>query len=106
MSGAQMPVALLEWKAVKKSTLRGFAKIRVGKALAMRDVALHVKNGRRWAQPPSRPMIGADGAIKMGDNGKPMYSPVVEWLDRESADRFSEAVIEAVEREHPGATGE
>ena len=104
MSAQPMPVALLEWKAVQKNTLRGFAKIRVGAALVIRDVTVHTSNGKRWASLPSKPITNADGTPKMGDNGKPIYVPIVEWANRDSSDRFSEAVVAAVEREHPGET--
>ena len=100
-----MPVALLEWKKVEKNTLRGFAKIRVGKALIVRDVGLHCSNGKRWASLPSKPILNSDGTAKRGDNGKIAYAPILEWADRDTADSFSEGVIEAVEAAHPGATG-
>lgn len=98
-----MPVSLLAWKAVQRNTLRGFAKVRLGKSMTIADVALHVANGRRWAQLPSKAMVNS-GELMRDDAGKIKYVPVIEWLDRESADRFSNGVIEAVEREHPGAT--
>jgi len=99
-----MPVALLEWKPMVRNTLRGFAKVRLGKAMVMRDVAVHCSSGKRWAQAPSKPVIDREGLAKKDDRGKIQYVPVIEWADRETADSFSEGVIEAVEREHPGAT--
>jgi len=103
MSSA-MPLSLLAWKAVTKNTLRGFATVRLGKALSIKDVAVHTSHGKRWASLPSKPMMDAAGNVKKNDQGKTQYVPILEWLDRETADRFSEGVIEAVEREHPGAT--
>ena len=106
MSGSQMPVALLEWKAVRKNTLRGFAKVRLGRSMSIKDIATHVKNGRRWVQLPAKPIINQDGTAKKDDAGKILYVPVIEWTDREAADRFSQAVIEAIDREYPGDTDE
>jgi len=100
----EMPVALLGWKEMKRNSLRGFAKVRVGKALILHDVTVHVANGKRWATPASKPQIGADGVALKDDRGKIKYAPIMEWGDRETADSFSAGVIAAVEREHPGAT--
>lgn len=98
------PVSLLAWRPMQRNSLRGFAKIRLGKSLIISDVALHASHGKRWAQPPSKPQIDRDGNTKRDEKGKVAYVPVVELASREAYDLFSEAVIAAVEREHPGAT--
>jgi hypothetical protein len=101
-----MPVALLEWKKVEKNTLRGFAKIRMGKALIVRDVSVHTSHGKRWASLPSKPVLNPDGTHKKDTGtGKPVYVPILEWADRDTADSFSEGVIQAVEAQYPGDTG-
>ena len=100
-----MPVSLVEWKKLEKNTLRGFAKIRIGKALIVRDVGVHCSNGKRWASLPSKPIVQADGTAKRGDNGKIQYVPILEWGDRETSDNFSEGVIAAIEAQYPGDTG-
>lgn len=98
-----MPVVLLDWKEMKRNTLRGFAKIRLGKWMILHDVAVHAGSGRRWATAASKPQI-KDGAVVKGDDGKMKYVPIVEWTDREASESFSEGVIAAVESLHPGAT--
>lgn len=98
-----MPVALLEWKEMKRNSLRGFAKVRVGKTLVLSDVTVHASGGRRWAQPASKPQVGKDGVALKDSNGKIKYTSVCEFID-EGRDQFSLGVIEAVEREYPGAT--
>ena len=105
-SGANgpMPVSLIAWKAVVRNTLRGFAAVRLGSALSIKDVAVHCSHGKRWAQLPSKPMLNADGSVMRNEAGKIRYVPLLEWLDKGAADRFSEGVIHAVEREYPGAT--
>lgn len=100
----EMPVSLIEWKPVIRNSLRGFAKVRIGKAMIMHEVALHCSHERRWASPPSKPQLDSDGNVRRDDRGKIKYSPVIEWASREMADAFSNGVIDAVEREYPGAT--
>jgi len=97
-------LALLAWKSTPRGSLRGFATVRLGKSLKITDVIVLCSNGKRWANMPAKPQIDKDGNVARDDRGKIKYVPIVEWMDKESADRFSEAVIEAVEREHPGQT--
>jgi len=97
-------LALIEWKPMPRNSLRGFASVRLGASLIIKDVTVHASNGKRWAGLPGKPLIQADGAAKRGPNGKPTYVPVMEWTSKDAADRFSEAVIAAVEREYPHAT--
>lgn len=99
-----MPVVLLDWRPMKKGALRGFAKIRLGRAMVINDVTVLTANGRRWAGMPGKPQINKEGVALRDDKGKTKYSPVLEWLDKESADAFSEGVIAAVEAAHPGGT--
>ncbi len=99
-----MPVTLLEWKSMPRNSLRGFAKIRLGKSLIIRDVSVHCSHGKNWASLPSKPIIDRDGNVKKDQNGKVQYVAILEWENREAADAFSQSVIEAVERQHPGST--
>lgn len=100
-----MPVGIIAWRPLVRNTLRGFATIRLGATLKINDVTVHRhENGKCWASFPSKPIVLPDGTAKRGDNGKAMYVPILEWDNKASADRFSESVIEALEREHPGST--
>jgi len=99
-----MGLILLEWKAMNRNSLRGFATVRYG-SLKIRDVTVHNNGSRRWANMPSKPIVGPDGAAQRDDNGKIKYVPLLEWASREAADKFSDEVIAAVEREYSGATG-
>jgi hypothetical protein len=101
---AMMPVSILAWKSVKKNSLRGFAEVRIGAALKVVDVAVHASNGKRWAQLPSRPQIDSKTGEIIRKDGKIQYAPMIQWLDRTTADRFSEAVIAGVEAQSPGDT--
>lgn len=104
MTQPMMPLSLLDWRPLKKNSLRGFATVRIGKALKVSDVSVHCSNGKRWASLPSKPQINKEGVVLKDDSGKVKYLPIVSWTDAESGDRFSEAVIAAVEAAHPGDT--
>jgi hypothetical protein len=73
----------------------------------IKDIAIHEKNGSRWAAPPARPQISKDGAVIRDDTtGKIAYAPIIEFGSRNSRDEFSKAVIAAVLARVPGAFAE
>jgi hypothetical protein len=54
---------------------------------------------------PSKPRIGAGGQPMIGSNGKPVYTPILEWPDKETSARWSDLVIALIKAEHPGMLG-
>ena len=48
-------------------------------------------------------MIGRDGAVMKDDRGKIGYSPIIEFRDRDSRDKWTSAVVDAVRLAHPEA---
>ena len=100
MSDAPMPIALLSWKPLDRNSLRGFATVRLGRSLSITDVAVHSSGGKRWASLPSKPVVTKEGMVQKTDAGKTKFVPLLAWLDRASADKFSQAVIAAVEADY------
>lgn len=98
----RMPLALMSWKPLVRNSLRGFADVRVGKSLIIREVAVHVSNGRAWASLPSKPLL-KDGRPATDERGKIRYVAMMEWDDREARDAFSDAVVDAVREKAPEA---
>lgn len=95
-----MPVRLIETKLIQKGALIAAVSVGVGK-MVLHDVTIFCSSaGRTWASPPSKPQIGAGGVVAKGAGGKVKYVPVVEWADRESANRFSQSVVAAFEAQH------
>ena len=104
--GGGMPVVLLSWRPMVRNTLRGFAAVRLGRSLVIHEISLHAKGPSRWCGLPGKPQIDGAGNTRGGTNGKPLYSPVLEWTDKAAADRFSSAVVALVQAEHPDALAE
>ncbi len=95
-------IVIEEFKAVTRNSLRGFARARMPSGVIFHDVGIYEKDGARWASPPSKAMIGRDGK-QIERNGKPAWQPVVSFATKEVRDRFSAAVIAAIEAAHPEA---
>ena len=91
-------VECLTWKSFERNTLRGFATIRICPLqLTIEGVAIHEKNGRRWAQLPARPQIDTDRNLIREPNGKVRYTKILSFDDRRVADAFSAVAVKAVE---------
>jgi hypothetical protein len=101
---AQRPrtITLIAWHPVVRGALHGFATVELPIGLKLVDCPVLVSNGKVWVSLPSKPVLDRDGRHKTDGNGKPAYVPVLEWLCRDLADRFSAAVVELVRRAHPG----
>jgi hypothetical protein len=92
----KLTIRCREFKPLVRNTLIGFADVHISEMrLVVRDVAVHTKNGKRWAQLPAKPQI-RDGTLVKNEDGKIQYVPIMHFDTREVADAFSAAVINAV----------
>jgi len=87
---------------VRKNTLRGFAEVQLPSGMIIADVAVHVTEGRPWASPPSKAMLDRNGAALRDEVGKVRYSPIISFASKDLRDKFSAAIIDAMEAAHPG----
>lgn len=102
-STRKLTITVTAWKAMARSSLRGFVSVHVGElSLTLHDVAIHVKGERAWAAPAAKPWL--KGGVAITDkSGKIQYSPLVEFDNSEVRSAFSAAVIRALEEKFPGA---
>jgi hypothetical protein len=91
------------FEPVVRNTLRGFARVRMPSGMVLHDVSVHRKNDATWASPSSKPKIGRDGTVIKDADGKISYAPIVSFTTRDQRDRWSSAVIEALQASHPEA---
>jgi hypothetical protein len=96
-------VRILNWRATRRSALGAFARVEFPSGIVINDIV--ILNGDRgpWASPPGRPIVDRDGMVAKGQNGKIRYSPLIEFSSRETRDRWSAAVIDAMRAVHPEA---
>jgi hypothetical protein len=96
-------IALVARRPLIKGALRGFVTVRLSIGLEIVDCPVLASNGKTWANLPAKPVLDRDGRQKNDVNGKPAYTAILQWRERELSDRFSEVVIDAIRRMHPGA---
>jgi hypothetical protein len=71
--------------------------------LRIKEATVNVSHGRRWIGLPSKPQIDRAGHVITDDRGKRQYVSILQFADRETGDRFSERVIEALVERFPHA---
>jgi hypothetical protein len=92
-----------EFAPVTRNTLRGFARIRMPSGMIVADVAIHQRDGRAWASPPAKPMLGRDGSQMKGADGKALWTPIIAFVSRKVRDRWSDAVLAGLRACHSDA---
>ena len=91
------------WRPLRKGSLIGFVSVSMPSGITIHEISILETNGRFWASPPSKPMIDRDGHVMIGDDGKRRYAPLIEFADRDTRSRWSDAVIEALRTAEPEA---
>ena len=82
------------YKSYHKGSLSAFFSVTLPSGLIIHECKLFEKEGRRWIGLPSRAFTGKDGGTA--------YAPILEFAQREAADKFRDAVLLAID----GMTGE
>jgi hypothetical protein len=80
---------LVSFKPMVKGSLRGLATVQLPNGLRITECPVLTSNGKAWETFPI--------------DGKKQYTSILAWPDRETADRWSLAVVELVRAKHPGA---
>ena len=97
----KLTLVCLDWRSLERGSLLGFANVHIPAVrLVIRDVAIHMKDGKRWAQLPSKAQISKDRELIKDGDGKIKYAPFGEFDNRKVADAFSDAVVRAVDEFH------
>jgi DNA-binding cell septation regulator SpoVG len=94
---------ILDWRGLRKNSLRGFAKVELPSGMVVADVTVLTGERGPWASPPSKPMIDRDGAVMKDAAGKIRYVPIIDFVSKDVRNKFSAAVIEAMRASHPEA---
>jgi hypothetical protein len=102
-------IELRSWKRIDKagSALVGVARIALpykGDWLEIDDLPVLTTNGKAWAAWPGKPLLTKEGTVaRIPATGKVHYVAILRWGKRETATRFSQAVVELVRQRDPGA---
>jgi hypothetical protein len=104
--GPATAATIRSWRPFRNpaGTILGFLSIELPSGLVINDAKLMVGTaGKHWIALPAIKQIGKDGEPRVDDNGRQLWSPIVEFATRDARDRFSELILAALRRQHPGA---
>jgi hypothetical protein len=93
---------LISFKPVQKGALIGFANIELPNSLRIDGCVVMCSNNKYWASFPAKPVLDAEGRQVVID-GKKQYAAIIQWPDRETSTRFSDALVALVREAHPEA---
>ena len=89
-------IVVSDWKPCEKNTLRGFFSATLPSGMVLHRLMLHVKGESRWVATPSREWSDPQG--------QKQFAKLIEFTDRATADRFRDAVLDALDKYLGGAT--
>jgi DNA-binding cell septation regulator SpoVG len=96
---------LKEWRPHASGGLRGYVRIELDVGLVIPGIKVLVGSNGPFVGMPEQPVL-QDGKLKRDvSTNKPVYAPTVIWKDRQTADKFSAAVIRLLLAKYPGALG-
>jgi hypothetical protein len=108
MSGTDLPsrsaqITVEAFKPINAGAMRGFCDVTLPSGMVLHRCSIFTKDGKSWASPPSKQVIGRDGTVQKAADGKTRYEPTVSFVDRATQERWSAAVIEALRLVEPEA---
>ena len=94
------------WQPYRNSagTMCGYLDVQLPSGMTINGCKLMVgPNGKCWVAMPSERQVDKDGNPRLDAHSKQIWSPVVEFANCASADRFRDLVLEALRRDYPNA---
>jgi DNA-binding cell septation regulator SpoVG len=89
-NGGHREITIAGWKPLTKNTLRGFLSVNLPSGMVIHNVTVHEKDKARWVGLPAREWTN--------DQGEKQYTRLVEFRDRATANRFRDAVLDALDK--------
>jgi DNA-binding cell septation regulator SpoVG len=91
------------FRAISAGALRGIVDVTLPSGMVLHRCSIFAKDGKAWASPPSKQVIGRDGTVQKTTDGRSRYEATVSFIDRATGERWSNAVIEALQTAEPAA---
>jgi hypothetical protein len=103
----KLSVKVESFRPLRSHSLYGFADLLIPELrLRIKEASVHQSRGRRWIGLPAKPQIDREGRVRQGERGKPAYTNILQFTDRDTSDAFSDRVIEALLAAFPSAFDE
>ncbi len=96
-----MSARLKKWTPHRSGALLGFCSVQLPSGMILHDIRIMAGKNGPWCAMPAQKQLDRDGRARLDANNKPIYSQIIEFVDRATADKFSSLVLDLVRRAHP-----
>jgi hypothetical protein len=100
--GLQQP-RLKKWMPHRSGAMHAFFSVELPSGMIVHDLRLMAGKNGFWVAMPAQKQLDRDSNPRLDANGKPLYSQILEFRDRATADRFGAMVLDVIRAEHPDA---
>ena len=94
-NGGHREIIIADWRPHEKGSLKGFFRATLPSGLTLNGLMLHERDGARWLGLPAREWTD--------QQGEKQYAKIIEFIDRPTANKFRDAVLDALDRHLAGA---
>ena len=96
---SKFSIEILDRRPLERGSLKGFLTVEIPELhLRIRDCSVHESHGKHWIGLPGKPQLHRNRELIRDADGRPRYSPVVEFATKKVADVFGERVLETLDR--------
>jgi DNA-binding cell septation regulator SpoVG len=84
--------------------VRGYIDAQLPSGLVVNGMKLMIgPKGKPWVAMPAVKQVDQDGQPQLDANGKPRWNQIIEFRDQATGDKFRDAILDALRRQHPEA---
>src|SRR5262245_10630361 len=88
-------------------TVLGYLDVGLPSGMVVNGCRLMIgPHGKPWIAMPSERQVDKDGKPRLGEDGKQLWTAIVDFVSREARDRFTTLILEALRRQYPEAFSE
>jgi DNA-binding cell septation regulator SpoVG len=87
----------------RSGSMLAFLSVELASGMIVNGLRLMTGTHGPWIAMPSQKLLDRDGKPRLDGGDKSIYSPILEFRDHATADRFAAMVIEVVRRQRPEA---
>ena len=90
---------ILEYKPLNAGALTAVVVVQLQSGLVLRDVGIFRSGEKRWAS-LSKPVLGADGAIRTDERGRRQYTQLLAFANDRVKESFHRQLFDALDAMH------
>lgn len=97
---------ILDFRPVRKGSLRGFLSVQLPSGLIVREVGVHIAGSKSWCAPPARPWMRGTELITDAATGKLKWQPLIDFSTHGVRSSWSRQILRALNEAYPEVLAE